>query len=559
ELIIIINTQPIIALSAMILSPFFGGLAGFFLIVSAASNMISMYRDLGNGKRIRSLVFKQIFGGVLLLIFAMICEGLTGYGGLAGQFFLNLNDPATTNWQVMLWRWNHFETIHTIAWCLIFNGIIQGLLSLRGNWRNRRQLIISYIIMAVAVVALTKPVWMFVGHIMPGFPFGSPFGYVYPYPYIGTEGFWVIFRAPFVNMLAAPLEPVFPYLAVSFIGSIIGIILSQPKEKINKKFPRNLFLGGLAMFVVGMVGIFVVLILVVIQSENIDIGIENALALYFKFPDHRAWTADNTNFGFAVPLFSWLTQFLAVTGLSIIFIAVLFRTIEFRGISKKFADKTKFIRRFGIVAFTNYNNQWIYFIMWELMSLMFYQTHYQRPLWLGMLVVMILTFGTYSLMLWGWEKIGYILSMEWFIRTIANNIVPLRRQRFPEGTKWWQRGLIDVKRQFYDVEWIDIHDTQMTTKAIVTKAEDTKEMIVKDQTKLDDSKFALTLSLVGMFSIFFVFANIIGLFVSLSARKQEGKNKKNKRALIISSVSIGIFVSIIVTLSILKIGLLGIF
>ncbi|MHA1212357.1 MAG: heparan-alpha-glucosaminide N-acetyltransferase domain-containing protein, partial [Candidatus Heimdallarchaeota archaeon] len=157
-LMVDINNQPLIALFVLVLAPFFGGLAGFFLLISSASNMISMYRDLENGSRIRSLVFKQIFGGVLLLIFAMICEGITGYGALAGNFFRNLDNLSNVNWEIVNWRWNVFETIHTIAWCLIFNGIIQGLLSLRGNWRNRRNLIISYIIMAVAVVALTQPV-----------------------------------------------------------------------------------------------------------------------------------------------------------------------------------------------------------------------------------------------------------------------------------------------------------------------------------------------------------------------------------------------------------------
>ena len=76
----VMNDQPMIALVVLFFAPFFGGLAGFFLLISSASNMISMYRDLERGSRIRSLVFKQIFGGVLLLAFAMICEGITGYG-----------------------------------------------------------------------------------------------------------------------------------------------------------------------------------------------------------------------------------------------------------------------------------------------------------------------------------------------------------------------------------------------------------------------------------------------------------------------------------------------
>ncbi|MHA1221586.1 MAG: hypothetical protein ACTSQB_07620, partial [Candidatus Heimdallarchaeota archaeon] len=543
-----------IALFVLVLAPFFGGLAGFFLLISSASNMISMFRDLENGSRIRSLVFKQIFGGILLLIFAMICEGITGYGALAGNFFKNLDNLSNVNWEIVNWRWNVFETIHTIAWCLIFNGIIQGLLSLRGNWRNRRNLIISYIIMAVAVVALTQPVWWAVGQIVPGFPFGTyPIsGHNIALPWIGTETFWEIFRTPFLGVFSGYIEPLFPYLAISFVGSIIGIVLSKPKEEINKKFPRQLFLVGLTMFIAGVIGLVFVFVNVINQDPVA--GFDNAMSLYLNFGSHRYLSADNLSYSFTIPPFSWLAQFMGVNGFSIILIAILLRLIEFRGISHKFAERTKIIRRFGTVAFTNYNNQWIFFIIWELTSLMFYQTHYQKLLWFGMFVVIILTISIYSLILWGWEKIGYILSLEWFIRTIANNAVPLRRQRFPEDTKWWQRGLIDAQRNFYNVDWVNISSTPSSTiddssfdslsiDELKEKVNIENPMDKMNEFDQSDSKLALILSIVGLCSGLFIVVSFFGY----------------QAALIISSITIGLLVVAIVVLSILKIGILGIF
>ncbi|MBK5114054.1 MAG: hypothetical protein JJE41_10515, partial [Candidatus Heimdallarchaeota archaeon] len=268
-----IVTEPIIALSAMIIIPFFGGLAGFFLIASSASNMVSMYRDLEKGKSVRSLILKQIIGGFILLIFAMICEGFTGYWGALGDFFLNMNNPAATNWAIALWRWNHFETIHAIAWCIIINGIIHGLLSMNGRWKNRRKLITSYIIMAVVVVALTLPVWILVDKIVPGYPFTvlEP-KILISTPRIGFETFWEIIRAPFLNVFASPIEPLFPYLAISFVGSIIGIIISQPKEKIDINFPRKMFLIGLTMFLSGLIGIVFVIANVAIKTGFLVTG-----------------------------------------------------------------------------------------------------------------------------------------------------------------------------------------------------------------------------------------------------------------------------------------------
>ncbi|MFW9921926.1 MAG: hypothetical protein ACFFDW_01410 [Candidatus Thorarchaeota archaeon] len=468
-----IETLPLVNLVALAIIPFYGGLAGFFLIISSASNMVSMYRDLEKGNSIRSLVLKQVFGGFLLLIFAMLCEGLIGYHGAFGNFFLYLDDPAKYfpynplanfehwgtpvdyNWQVLLWRWNHFETIHTIAWCLILNGITQGLLSLKKNWQNRRRMIISYAILAVVVVGLTQPVWELVKLILPGYPFGliPETGNALFSPVIGQDSWWRIITAPFFSALAAPMEPIFPYLAVSFIGSIIGIVITKPREEISKNFPRNMFLVGLGMFIVGLIGV-----LLVIMKFLTTEGFEAAAEIYQYLPHHRHWTPDfNSN----IPLFSWLAQFLAVNGYGLMLVMFLFRLIEFRGKSKKVSDRTRFIRRFGTVAFSNYNNQWIYYVIFCLTSLTIWFTPYAKLYWGGTFLTIFITLGVYSLLLLGWEKIKYIGSLEWFIRTITNNVVPVRKRKFDPSIKWWQKGLIDVEKSFYHPEWIDLSNPEL--------------------------------------------------------------------------------------------------
>lgn len=544
-----IVTEPIIALSAMIIIPFFGGLAGFFLIASSASNMVSMYRDLEKGKSVRSLILKQIIGGFILLIFAMICEGFTGYWGALGDFFLNMNNPAATNWAIALWRWNHFETIHAIAWCIIINGIIHGLLSMNGRWKNRRKLITSYIIMAVVVVALTLPVWILVDKIVPGYPFTvlEP-KILISTPRIGFETFWEIIRAPFLNVFASPIEPLFPYLAISFVGSIIGIIISQPKEKIDINFPRKMFLIGLTMFLSGLIGIVFVIANVAIKTGFLVTGdIMPIVDFYFTIVDHGQWVPAYASY---IPQFSWLAQFLAVNGFSLILYSILFRLIEFRGISKQFANRSKFVRRFGTIAFTNYNNQWYFFIVWAFTSFILKGTAYAKLQWGGTALVILLTLGFYSLINWAWEKIGYIGSLEWFIRTITNNLIPVRRARFGPDVKWWQKGQVDAETQFYNADWIDIVERPGITT-------ETKEEIVKTRTDFRDSKLSFILSIVGLVSIFFFITSIFGLLVAINSRKREGKNKYNQAGFIISIVAIVVVVSVFTALSNIKIGVLG--
>ncbi len=74
-----LNTIPLINLLLLFILPFLGSLAGLFLLVSAASNMVSMYRQLEKGLSVANLVLKQLVGGLLLLFFAMLSEGFFGF------------------------------------------------------------------------------------------------------------------------------------------------------------------------------------------------------------------------------------------------------------------------------------------------------------------------------------------------------------------------------------------------------------------------------------------------------------------------------------------------
>lgn len=547
-----INNLATTNLFALILLPFFGGLAGFFLLVSAIANMVSMQRHLERGKSIRSLVIKQIVGGVLLLIFAMLSESTFGYHGVVGNFFRNLNNPAAGDYTTFLWQWNTFETVHTIAWCLILNGIVQGLLSLNGNWKNTRKMIISYIVLGLVVVGLTQPIWDLVGLIGPGYPWGTyANGHQFAQPWIGTEPFWDIFRAPFLTALAAPMEPIFPYLAVSFMGSIIGLVISQPKEKISKHFPKKVFIVGGVMFISGVVGILFAILKIMNASyppgtDSFDVAIN-----FYRFISfHRHWAPDNALYmspGITVPImpFSWLFQFLALNGFSLMAIMLLFRLIEFRGRGKAFAKRTKNIRRYGIVAFSNYNNQSIYVVIFFLISLMITKVPYQKLFWSGTVLSIFLTLVVFSLILYGWEKIKYTGSLEWFIRTVTNNLVPARKDRFDKSMKWWQKGQVDVENTFYNAEWVNLDTTE-------TEVE-------KEKTNDSDSRFAIRLALVSLCSIFFIVVNIISLFVSLRAKKIEGKNKHNTAGLAISISGVVILVGVLITTLVIKVGALGLF
>jgi hypothetical protein len=488
---------PLVNMVALIVLPFMGGLAGFFLMVSAMGNMVSMYRHLEAGKSTQSLIIRQMMGGFLLLIFAMLTEGVIGYQGALGNFFRSLDNIPNTNWQVMLYRGWHFETIHTIAWCIILNGLIQGLLSKNGKWKDTKYMFKMYTILAIIVLALTPLMWMI----------GNPYtqGNLF-YPNIGKLSTWTkVYPIPLafiITPLAGHPEPVFPYLAASFIGSMMGMYIAQPNEQIDRSWLKKFYQVAMTLFIIGLIG-FIANIVPIIMSD-----LEKGLGIYQRIWDHRYFTQDN-----GVLYAGWLFQFLVLNGFGMLVCIVFIRLVEFRGEAAEFAQSTKFVRRFGFVAFTVYCNQYVYYICHYIVSSIMIGDPYARLGWDGTAITMILNILAFHTILSLWEKVDYIGSLEWWIGTIAAKLIPgkgTKSGKNKEGMKWWEYGKLDVKNAFYEAEWININ-----------KKEDfPPEMMI-------ESRFASKLA--GASILFFPFC-FKALKVAKESVEKEGINKYNSRA-----------------------------
>ncbi|MHA1372224.1 MAG: hypothetical protein ACTSRA_21195, partial [Promethearchaeota archaeon] len=341
-----INNEPLINIVALVILPYLGGLAGFFLMVSAIGNMISMSKYLKKDNSPDNLIVRQVVGGFLLLIFAMLTEGVIGYWGSLGHLFRNLDNPADTNWQVMLYRGYTFETIHTIAWCIIVNGLVQGLL-VKIFKNNMRKIILSYVLLSIIVVALTPVLWSGASYIAAldgnaGYPFGvNPVTGVDSHsPYLTKSPWYDFILYFFLNPIAGRPEPIFPYLATSFVGSIIGLYISQDKKSIRWKFLKKIMILAFITFWVGTVGIILNIVAIM---ENA--GFDQAIDVYRMIWDHRYWVPEN-----GVPYAGWLFQFLSLNGFAACGILIVIRLVEFRGFGAGFAKKSRFIRRFGFIA-----------------------------------------------------------------------------------------------------------------------------------------------------------------------------------------------------------------
>lgn len=524
----------------LIILPFSGGLAGFFLMVSAMGNTVSMEKELARNSSPFEIGKRQVMGGFILLLFAMLVEGLIGYHGDVGEN-IHLALQATSNpelgpvkwvWDNALWRFNHFETIHTIAWCIILNGAIHSYLVSKNKYRNKNKLIRTYIVLAIVVLILTPLAWGLAKVILPGFP--SQLGnYTLSYPVIGVDSFWRFLLVFILEPIAGHPEPIFPYLAASFIGTIFGLFLTMPKEDRKvKSFSKAALTIGVIMYLIGLLGV-IINVIQVIGAKGFDSG----LNVYMHIWDHRGWVPDILG----TPCLGWYFQFMLLNGFGILLIMSLLRLVELRGKAKTFGDNTRFIRRFGFVAFTNYTIQFVYYVaMFITIDWIFGHTYARNVgLWGETLITIILGISFIALINYVWEKIRFAGSLEWMVKQSNYFLNPIRRKLLQEkGVKWYQAGLLNVDKILYNADWINIVDSQKI-----------------DHKNAEDSRLAKKLAWVGF--VFPIYA-IVSFITARKSRNLEGGNVENKKARIWSTISLAFFVITLISFFFLSPSSLGI-
>lgn len=502
------GAAPLALVLLMVILLFLGSWAGFFLMVSAIGNMISMYKALSKGQDVRGLVMKQVIGGFLLLFFAYMVEGVIGYHGWLGELLVGNYDLAWSNFWSRGW---HMETIHAVAWCVILNGIVQGILSKNGGFKKINRNIKIYAILAIIVIILTQFVWWgFDAMVADGdFSHGTnpATGNSWQYGHWLNLDVFTNILLIFVQPWAGQVEPLFPFLAVSFIGSILGLYLmkreEQPQNIDTKPLKRGMLIG-LLMTIVGLV--IVVAGLLMMQGDPLD----NVLGLLATAYD---MTGIEGRFGWV-----WIPYFILITGAQLGAILLVLRLVEFRGKSEPFAKRTLFFRRFGFVAFTIYSYQFLDVIVIFLLSFIpgfpaySMKSYNEIQIWVVIVGILLLWHIVLSL----WERVDYALGLEWMIAKISTVIIPVKRSIEKEYLPWWKTQRLDPQASLHNAEWIGI----LTSEQI-------------DHANLKESKLAFKLALCGFifFPCFF-----LSISIAKSSMITENENKYNKRAKLIGLI-----------------------
>jgi len=385
----------------ILLMVFFVGWAGYFLIISAIVNALAMSKRASKGHRPVQILTKQILTGVGVLFAAMLTDGLIGYYGYLGSAIRSGNWSYSKFIQIFVGRsFFMMETLHTIGWCMIINGIIHYLLIRKNGFKKIKRNVLVYAILVLTVIVASPFIWNWVDNMNWGGFYNLNFfsevsvdqryfsSFRWPngldQAKIGT------FKASFFTLLTGDLEPLFPFLATSFAGALIGTVLADDKP------PKRLPFYG-AMTALGFISLGAILIVA---------------GLPFDF----TWFRPD------------LTYFLILMGTWIVVISLLLYKVEYRGDPKKFANRkiVRLMRLWGIIALSIYTLQVFSILPKWFASLLLidvnlvterYPIPYGQETYVFLLCFYILF--TYHFVVKLWSKINFKFSFEWLIIRFA--------------------------------------------------------------------------------------------------------------------------------------------
>ncbi|MEX2680102.1 MAG: hypothetical protein Q6373_000750 [Candidatus Sigynarchaeota archaeon] len=377
----VINGTGTVELYWYILGPvllILGAFNGMFLMISAASNSISVHKQwerltgeqhVDKDKAFKSIFTSQFIRGI------MICA----FGYLSETIFATLLEAIVKIWRgeplsdISPWWFlsGFFLTniLTTIGISIIVTSFIQ-LLYLKNGF-SRERISISLIIVVIACTALMPLTQNIAKGLFGTDTFSNGLGD----PSVAAWQWPVrLVLAPFIGRLT----PLFPYFSCAAAGLLFAININE--NAIKPSTLRKFLYGGLLFVCISFI--------VGIALDDIGLGSRERVVFYQMF----------------------------ILGLEIMSTTFLLYMIDFR---KKtnialFTRCTCWIRRFGIMTLTLWMLQ--YFMVGPVIVI---ELATSWPILEGALVdwqlgvVLLLLFFMWHLILWAWEKAKFIGSFEW--------------------------------------------------------------------------------------------------------------------------------------------------
>ncbi|NHJ32671.1 MAG: hypothetical protein FK732_07405 [Asgard group archaeon] len=384
----IFNLPKIVLLIGLIVG-FFASWNAYFLLISSIVNSLSMTKKAAYGQDPRSVLGKQIITGFSILVIGCIVNSF-GYGGYFGMAI------RTGNWRNVYPIWSGFFAMYTlqiIGWCIIFNGLIHYLLMRNNGYERYHRNMFIYLLLALFVIIMSPFIHNWVDNMNWKLP-----TYIPPEVGIGDNMKWpsvhfqannASFKSWFFSLIAGDLEPLFPYLATSFIGSMVGLSLAKPKP--HRRFP--LVGGVISILLMALGGMFILLGFLTLGNNRPALG-----------------------------------NYLLMLGGQLGVVFLLLRLVEFRGKGQEFANRrfVKHFRLWGMASLSIFSlaifgllPRWILGSLYNLVyssdanllsSSIFSYGEENKALTVAIVVII-----SFELLVYLWSRINFKYGFEWIV------------------------------------------------------------------------------------------------------------------------------------------------
>jgi hypothetical protein len=366
-----------------------------FLMVSMTIHGFILTNTMKGGNE-KPILIKNLFFAFMLYLVALFTESIAANWGILGRSIqVGRWAPEAIN------RVMHFETLNSIAVSIAFLTIVFYILAKIKILEHKRKVIIIFGILAILIVIAHAIIQSLIYDLLPGYygsyrvardPANNAFAGQYTWETPG-EFFWKLILSAFIGVE----QPIFPFMATTFIGGIIGFQLAQPE--VSPALPKRGMQIGLLVMIAG------VIVLVA---------------------DFRAFTVDFDIFP------TWF--YLISTGMQIILVWALLRMVEFSkrvALSakiNKFIRKTTFVRRWGLVSLTLFVWQvFPEFLMRYLGNLITggrveFMERGQAGPWPSIIMIFVVLL-VWDLIFRLWERVQFKGSFEWLMATVASKAV----------------------------------------------------------------------------------------------------------------------------------------
>ncbi|MBY9001279.1 MAG: hypothetical protein KGD64_10215, partial [Candidatus Heimdallarchaeota archaeon] len=308
------------------------------------------------------------------------------------------------------------KPLQIIGWTMIINGFIHYFLMLKEGYSKYIRNMIIYGSLIVLVLVLTPFLQNWASTIYSNW---DSLNWNNLSPYIehwGLDG-WpnhhlaaanASFPVWILTIITGENQPLFPFLATSLAGSMIGISLAKSKQR--KLFPLWGGIAGLTCIITGIL-----------------------LAVF------------GVSFTFVSTLPAIPTYLIHLGGQTIV-LMIFLGLVEFRGRGEKFANRkvVKFFRLWSMVSLTIFVTDLYFYVPRYFLSLILNNftaynimedgifTGVEGLPWVMLVSFVVLLF--YEFLIWIWSKVNFIGTAEWLLIQIQSRLTGQKSPRLEVDT-----------------------------------------------------------------------------------------------------------------------------